>query len=155
MRFTVRSIALALGVCSVVALGSTAGAHPITVGEDQTENVVSFEYDSASGDITSEGNKRRPADEDVTFTVAIRETEDTGSGLMGRLRLRLNGDHRTVYNGWFTLKIKDAENNVAYKRSKPANVQLYPRPGMRRASVPFRFDLPTGSYEATGSFRSE
>jgi len=132
-----------------------ATAHPITVPEDRTENVTSFSYESATGNITSERTDRQNADQDVTFTVAVRETEDAGSGLLGRLRLRLNGDHRTIYNGWFTLKIRDAEGNVAFHKSKPANVQLYPKPGMRRASLVYRFDLPAGSYEAVGTFRSE
>jgi len=154
MQSTLRSAAFAVVLSSFVVLGSPmAKAHPITVPQDRTENVVSFSYESSTGEIASERSDSQPTDEDVTFRVVVRETEDAGSGLLGRLRLRLNGDHRTIYNGWFALKVKDAQGKVAFHRSKPANVQLSPKPGMRRASLVYRFDLPAGSYEAVGTFR--
>lgn len=155
MKRTITTIAVVLGMASSLFPLSSAAAHPVRVNEDRTDNVFSFSYDSSSGEMPSQSARtQRETEDNVTFTVWVREAEDSGSGLIGKLKLRLNGDHRTIYNGWFTLKIVDADGNVAFQRSRPANLQLYPRPGMRRATIPFRFDLPSGSYDATATFKS-
>ena len=83
----------------------------------------------------------------------VRETDDAGSGLQGRLRLRLNGDHATIYDGWFSFRVTTTEGRVAFQRLRPANIRLRPQPGQRRATLSFRFDLPSGSYNAAGYFR--
>lgn len=157
MKRTIATIVTALGIASSVLPMPQASAHTIRPQEDRTDNVFSFSYDSSDGHMPSERSRQtssQSVEDDVTFTVLVREAEDAGSGLIGKLKLRLNDDHRTVYNGWFTFKVVDSDGEVSFQRARPANLQLYPRPGMRRASITFRFDLPSGSYQATGSFES-
>ena len=156
MRKRARLIGIVVSLASVSLLQASASAHTIVVNEDRSENVVTFTYDSEDGSVPSETSRgRRRTDENVTFTVAIAESQDAGAGLIGRVKLQLNGDHRTTYSGWFTFKVVDDSGDVVFQKSRPANIRLHPRPGMRRASVPFRFDLPSGTYRATGSFASE
>ena len=132
---------------------SSAVASPTYVQEDRTENQLSFSYDSADGEIGSQGSKQRSKDDEpVRFTVALQEAEDTGSGLIGKLKLRLEGESRTVYDGWFTYVVTDADGSVAFQRSRQAHVVLTPRPGMKRAAVTYRFDLPSGAYSVKGNF---
>ena len=146
---------VALSTLLLSSVGPTAGAHPITVDRDRTDNDLSFAYEAESGDLTSMTSSRRTSrnGDDVEFEIMVRETDDAGSGLQGRLRLRLNGDHRTIYDGWFSFRVTTPEGKVAFQRLRPANLHLRPRPGQRRATLVFRFDLPSGDYEAAGYFR--
>jgi hypothetical protein len=84
--------------------------------------------------------------------VSVLETEDSGSGLLGKLTLRLDGDRHTVYDGWFDLHIETESGDPAFHRATPMSVHLRPQPGQRRASLRFRLDLPSGDYIAMGSF---
>jgi hypothetical protein len=149
---------VAVGTLSLLILQVLAGsamARTTTVDEDTTDNRFAFEYDAGSGEIGSETSSERPSQSDaVYFRVAVLETEDSGSGLLGRLTLRLDGDDHTVYDGWFDLQIESGSGDVAFYRTKPISVHLRPQPGQRRATLRFRFDLPTGEYTAAGSFEA-
>ena len=145
-------VATATALAAIMVHGSAVAA-PTYVQEDRTENRLSFSYDSSDGEIGSQGSKQRSEhDEPVRFTVALQEAEDTGTGLIGKLRLRLDGGSKTVYDGWFTFVVTDADGNISFQRSRPAHVVLTPRPGMKRAAVTYRFDLPSGTYSAEGTF---
>jgi len=154
MKFPLRAAAAVVAAISLLLPMSAAHAHAVRPIEDQSDNVFTFSYDSSSGQMPRQASSRRinGEDDDVTFTVSVRESEDLGSGLIGVLKLRLNDDHRTIYDGWFTFKVVDSHGNVAFHKARPANVRLYPQPGMRKASLRYRFDVPAGSYKATGSF---
>lgn len=145
------TVAASLLVVTVVP----AAASTTKVQRDATDNEVSFTYDSDSGEMPEETSRRSTRDDQVEFKIVIREGEDAGSGLVGKLKLRLDGDNRTVYDGWFTMSVRDENGDVAFERSRPANIRLQPRPGMRRAALTFRFDLPSGSYEAAGTFERD
>ena len=141
-------------VVAVALLPARAHAGPVTVEADRTDNAVTFVYDAGSGEIEKDTTERNEDGDGVSFQVAIRESDDAGSGLVGRLKLRLDGERHTVYEGWFSLEITDEDGEVAFKRLRPATIHLRPRPGQRRAALPFRFDVPSGTYEAEGSFES-
>ena len=147
-----RTVLIALIVIVPSVLPAPAQAGPARVSSDRTDNEVAFTYDAASGEITSHTTTTRGARDDVSFQVVVREADDAGSGLVGKLKLRLDGDRHTVYDGWFAFEITDPDGEVAFRRLRPATIHLRPRPGQRRAALPFRFDLPSGDYEARGSF---
>jgi hypothetical protein len=125
-----------------------------TVQKDRSDNKIGFTYGADTGTIGSETSTARADSDGVNFHVGIEETEDSGSGLLGKLTLRLDGDGSATYDGWFTLRVSDASGDVAFLRSRPATITLEPQPGRRRATLRFRFDLPTGNYTAIGKFRS-
>lgn len=159
MEYRRHRIALLAGSATLLLslLGPHATAHPTTVDTDRTDNSMSFTYDADSGEMTTATWSRRTTrgDDKVDFEVGIRESEDAGSGLIGKLTLRLDGDHRTVYDGWFSLKVTTSDGDVAFHRQRPATIRLEPQPGRRRATLTFRIDVPSGSYKAAGSFKSE
>ena len=143
-------------ILAFVVLATPGLAQSNNVEEDVTDNRFAFSYDSSSGQIGSETSAERTSEEDaVYFKVAIAEMEDTGSGLLGKLSLRLDGDERKVYDGWFTLHIETENGDPAFHRTRPATIHLRPQPGQRRAILRFRFDIPSGDYEAFGSFEDE
>lgn len=147
--------ALALSLAAITVMAAPGLAETTTVDQDRTDNSVSFEYDSSSGTIESATSSERASRNDIVyFKVSVLETEDSGSGLLGKLTLRLDGDRHTVYDGWFELDIATGSGDTAYHRSMPVSVHLRPQPGQRRATLRFRFDLPSGDYEAGGSFDS-
>jgi hypothetical protein len=153
MRYLKATSLLAAAIAMAIIGHSAALADPTHVETDRTENQLSFSYDSSEGEIGSQGSRSlSDRDEPVRFTVAVQEGEGSGAGLIGKLKLRLEGNSKTVYDGWFTLVVTDHEGDVAFQRSRPAHIVLTPRPGMRRAKVTYRFDLPSGSYSAEGSF---
>jgi hypothetical protein len=153
MRYLKATSLLAAGTALAIITQGSAVAGPTYVQSDRTENQLSFTYDSSEGEIGSQASKQRgDHDEPVRFTVAVYEAEDTGAGLIGKLRLRLEGDSKTVYDGWFTLVVTDDDGSMAFQRSRPAHIVLTPQPGMKRAAVTYRFDLPTGTYSAEANF---
>jgi len=149
---------VAVGALSLLILQVLAGsvmARTTTVEKDNTDNRFAFEYEAGSGEIESETSSERSSRNDsVYFRVAVRETEDSGSGLLGRLTLRLDGDDHTVYDGWFDLHVESETGDVAFHRTRPISVHLRPQPGQRRATLRFRLDLPSGEYTAAGSFEA-
>ena len=147
------ALVLTAGLAAAL-LPAPAHAGPVTVETDRTDNAVTITYDAGSGEIDRHTTERREDGDGVSFQVGIRESDDAGSGLVGRLKLRLDGDRHTVYEGWFSLEITDEDGEIVFRRLRPATIHLRPRPGQRRAALPFRFDVPSGTYEAEGSFES-
>lgn len=147
------SIAIGLALISAVIPASQAMASPTIAEHDRSDNLVKFTYDSQSGDKTWESTWTRDGgSENVMFRVAVVETEDSGSGLLGKLSVRLDGEEAVKYDGWFALRLVDDSGDVTFHRARPSEIVLRPRPGLRRAVVRFRFDVPSGTYTASGAF---
>lgn len=145
-------LAAATLVASVLPLSPSIAA-PTVIESDRSDNLVTFAYDSDTGEKTSDSTwTRKGGNDDVLFRVAIIETEDSGTGLLGKLALRLEGDQAVRYDGWFALRVVDDSGDVTFYRSRPSDITLRPRPGLRRAAVRFRFDVPSGTHTASGSF---
>ena len=139
----------------LLTMPAVVSAQPVEVTEERTDNDVSFTYDESSGEIGTQTSRREfSRDDQVSFEVAIVEADDAGPGLIGRLKLRLDGDQHTIYDGWFALKVS-SDGSVYYQRFRPAEIHLRPRPGQRTAAITFRFDLPSGDYRAIGTFDGE
>ena len=149
------TVAAVASVSVLALLPATGVAQPVQVAAERTDNEFSFTYDEANGEIgTATSSRETRAGDDVSFEVFIVEADGAGPGLLGKLKLRLDGDQHTVYDGWFSLKVGSG-GSVYYQRLRPAEIHLRPRPGQRTATITFRFDLPTGNYRATGTFESE
>ena len=149
-------IVAAVTSASLLALLPTTGiAQPVEVAAERTDNEFSFTYDEANGEIgTATSSRETGGGDDVSFEVLVVEADGAGPGLLGKLKLRLNGDQHTIYDGWFSLKVSSG-GSVYFQRLRPAEIHLRPRPGQRTAMITFRFDLPTGNYRAVGTFESE
>ena len=154
MRFRfARVVATLLMSGSLLAGPAPAQAKVVQDNARTSDNRIAFEYDEASGTITSHTSTRRPqTDPNVDFRVLVHETTDGGPGLLGKLKLRLNGDEHTVFDGWLCLAIEDGDGDPAFTEHRPVSIHLRPQPGMRRAVLRFRFDLPSGDYTAVGDF---
>lgn len=147
-----RTMALALAAL-VSALALPAGAQPLRMVADRSDNSVEFAYDADTGEIGSQtSSKRYDHGDDVAFHVSVLETDDGGPGLLGKVKLKLLSDRKTIYDGWFSLEIVGNDGEIAYYRERPMTIHLVPKPGRRTASVRFRFDVPTDAYEATAEF---
>lgn len=153
MRSLGRRIAMGVTISAlIVAAIPPAMAQPAE--EDRSDNRFVFTYEAESGEMPTQTSSRRTTRSGVVdFEVLLRETNDTGSGLVGSLQLKLRSDHRVVYDGWFTLQVTTDEDEVAYQRWRPETVVLRPNPGEREAKLNFRFDLPSGEYRAIGLFK--
>ena len=157
MKQPARGLTIAVLLTSLVSLQAAqpAAAAPISVKSDETDNRVAFTYDEDSGTLGDQSSFRRATERGVRFEVVITEADGYGTGLVGKLRLVLEDDRARIYDGWFELTVESRDSDdVVYIRTRPATVHLKPRPGQRKASLGFRFDLPSGSYEAWGSFES-
>ena len=150
MRF--RSMSLVL--CTLLAFSAIppAGAHGRAARDRASDNEVSFTYDEGSGAITRRSSEESGSRKAVAFLVGISEAEGTGSGLVGRIKLRLRGDDPVTFDGWFTLDVTTSEGSPAFNRQRPATIVLRPQPGQRRATLTFRFDVPSGTYDAAAAF---
>ena len=146
---------VSVSACLLLALPNHVLAQPVEVTTERTDNDVSFSYDETDGEISTQTSRRETTrDDQVSFEVSILEADDAGPGLVGKLKLRLDGDQHTIYDGWFALKVSD-DGTVYYQRFRPAEIHLRPRPGQRTAAITFRFDLPSGTYRAVGTFERE
>lgn len=149
-RFAVFVGASLLGAALPIA---SVQAAPIVVESDRSDTLMKFTYDSTSGEKASDSTWTRDGGNDeVLFRVSVLETEDSGSGLLGKLLLRLDGDKAERYDGWFALRLVDDSGDVTFHRARPSEITLRPQPGLRRAVVRFRFDVPSGTYTASGAF---
>lgn len=130
-------------------------AAPAVMERDRSDNLTSFDYDSETGEKASDSTWTRDGGSaDVLFRVTVIETEDSGSGLLGKLTMRLDGDKAVRYDGWLALRLVDESGEVTFHRAQPSEIILRPQPGLRRAIVRFRVDVPTGTYTASGSFEA-
>ena len=130
-------------------------AAPEQVTEDSTQNRFVFDYDASSGTVTGRSSYRRANRDAVRFEVGVVESDGCGVGLTGKLRLRLEGDEAVTYDGWFQITITDDSEDVIFRQSRPTTIQLQPKPGRRKGAITYKFDLPSGSYEASGTFEQE
>ena len=156
MKRTMRRVTATFLVTGILLLPSThAAAAPEHVTQDATQNRLAFDYDASSGTITSRSSFRRASRDEVRFEIGIVESDGYGAGLTGKLRLRLEGDAAVTYDGWFEITITDDSGDVVFRQSRPATIQLKPRPGCRKDALTYKVDLPSGSYEASGIFEQE
>lgn len=145
----IMSAALLSSVLSI----APALAAPTLVESDRSDTLMKLTYDASTGKKVSDSTwTRSGGNDDVLFRVVVVETEDSGTGLLGKLVLRLEGDKAHKYNGWFVLRLVDDSGNVAFHRALPSEIILRPKPGSRRSTIRFRFDVPSGSYTASGAF---
>ena len=150
MRFRGMSLIL----CTLLALSATlpAGAHGRTARDRRSDNEVRFRYDEESGAITRRASEESGPRKAVAFLVGISEAEGTGSGLIARIKLRLRGDDPVTFDGWFSIDVTSSNGEPGFSRHRPATIVLRPQPGQRRATLSFRFDVPSGTYDARAAF---
>ena len=148
-------IAVSLALLVVVAPG-IALAEPLDVERDRTDNGYSFTYDATKGEIVDAASSIRFDRRDpVSFVIYVREntkSEVVGERLRTRLSVALNKDRAVRYDGTFSFEITDSAGTMVHTDSRELNVVLRPKPGQRKESIAFVFDLPSGSYHATGFF---
>lgn len=154
-RLTV-SVALALLVAIVPTVVSAA---PLVVEQDRTDNGYSFTYDATEGKIGDAASSIRFDRRDpVSFIIYVREnktSEEVGTRLRTRLSIGLNKDRVVRYDGTFSFEISDSVGTVVYTDSRDLKIILRPKPGERKDALSFVFDLPSGSYNATGYFERD
>ena len=142
----------------VVFVPVHASAAPLTVERDRTDNGYSFSYDATNGEITQAASSIRFDRRDpVSFVIYVREntkSEVVGERLRARLSLGLNGDRAVRYRGTFWFEITDVAGAIVYSDEVTRKIVLRPQPGARKAAMAFVFDLPSGSYNASGYFEA-
>jgi hypothetical protein len=135
---------------------SSATAAPLEVERDRTDNGFSFSYDATEGEITTAASSIRFDRRDpVSFIIYVRENPNSdvvGERLRTRLSVGLSKDRAVRYRGTFWFEITDAAGTVVHRDEVARKIVLRPKPGARKASMGFVFDLPSGSYDATGYF---
>lgn len=141
----------------LVALVPTGvAAAPLDVERDRTDNGYSFTYDAAEGEIVDAASSIRFDRRDpVSFIIYVREnpkSEVVGERLRTRLSVGLNKDRVVRYDGTFSFEITDSAGTVVHTDSRDMKIVLRPKAGERKGSLSFVFDLPSGSYSASGSF---
>lgn len=142
----------------VVFLCASAGAAPLNVRSDRSDNTFYFSYDATSGEITESSSGARFVRSDpVTFILYVREAPDgaeEGDRLRARFALELNKQRVVRYRGVFTLEARNSLGEVVYTESVKRKVVLRPTTGERKKSFSIGFDLPSGSYESRALFKS-
>ena len=155
MRCAIRRATIGALAVTALAFPATAIGAPREVGVDRSDNRIEFSYDGGSGSIDSQSTSTQSGiNPDVSFQVSVIEAEGTGPGLLAKITLRLDTDRAQTYDGWFALHIDSEDGQTAFHRSRPRYVRLRPRPGCRRATIRYTFDLPSGDYKAVGTFQS-
>lgn len=148
----------AILACVFVLLSSSAGAEPLDVRSDRSDNTFYFTYEGASGEITESSSSARFVRNDpVTFLLYVSEAPegaDDGERLRARFAFELNKRRVVRYRGSFTLEVRNSLGAVAYTDSVERRIVLRPRPGERKKAFKIFFDVPTGSYEAKALFKS-
>jgi hypothetical protein len=144
----------------LVALGPTVVfAEPLEMERDRTDNVYSFSYDATEGEIgIATSGIRFDRRDPVSFIIYVRDNEksdEVGERLRTRLSVGLSKDRTVRYNGTFSFEITDRAGTVVYKDCRELKIVLRPRPGQRNEGFSFVFDLPSGSYDATGYFKRD
>ncbi|MGH2819049.1 MAG: hypothetical protein ACRDJ5_00195 [Actinomycetota bacterium] len=154
------------GIAAVLAAALLLGAAPARaasprVARDRTDNHFSFTYRARGGRVAtavSGTTASRGRVADFFVYVSERAPERVGDGrgsLRALLALRMTPHAPRVlrYRGEFTLTIVDSDGAVVYRASKKRRVVLRDRSGERVRRLFFPFDLPSGDYDAHGSFR--
>lgn len=142
----------------VTVIPAAVVAAPMKVESDRTDNDYSFTYDAAGGEITlAQSSVRFNRRDPVSFTIYVQEnskSDEVGQRLRARLSVALNPNKDGVvrYEGTFSFEITDSEGTVEHGDSRDLKVVLRPKPGERKASLSFVFDLPSGDHNAKGFF---
>jgi hypothetical protein len=125
---------------------------------DSSDNTFYFTYDAEAGVITkATSSALLTKDDKVTFYAYVRDRAGApvGERLRGLLTLQLLGRKPIRYSGAFTLDVRGPAGVPAYEDDVTRSFTLRPKPGKRKTKVtlPF-FDLPSGDYSATASFKA-
>ena len=148
----------ALLAALIVAMAVTpALAAPVPIESDNSDNLFSFTYNGASGDIERASSSRilRRRDK-VAFLLYIRERADApvGERLVARIELDLLAEKALRYRGSFSFEVSDALGKVVYTGTRDANFVLRPRAKQRTEVLRIPFDLASGEFTAVASFDS-
>jgi hypothetical protein len=159
MRFLPRVTAIGV-LALLVAFGPTVVfAAPWVVEQDRTDNGYSFTYDATEGKIGDAASSIRIDRRDpVSFVIYVREnkhSDEVGERLRTRLSVGLSRDRTVRYDGTFSFEITDRAGSVVYTDSRELKIVLRPKPGERKEALSFVFDLPSGTYDATGYFETD
>ena len=153
LQRAVTAVSLALLVALAPGL---VFAEPLEMERDRTDNGYSFTYDASKGEIVDAASSIRFDRRDpVSFVIYVREntkSDVVGERLRTRLSVALNKDRAVRYDGTFSFEITDSAGTVVYSDSRELKVVLRPKPGQRKESMSFVFDLPSGSYNSSGLF---
>lgn len=155
MKFQRAAVAASLALLVALAPGLALAA-PLEMERDRTDNGYSFTYDATEGEIVDAASSIRFDRRDpVSFVIYVRDntkSDVVGERLRTRLSVGLSKDRVVRYDGTFWFEITDSAGTVIHTDSRDMKVVLRPKPGQRKASMSFVFDLPSGSYHATGFF---
>lgn len=155
MKFQRIAVSASLALLVALAPGLVL-AGPLDVDRDRTDNGYSFTYDAIEGEIGEAASSIRFDRRDpVSFIIYVREnqrSDEVGKRLRTGLSVALSKDRAVRYDGTFWFEITDPAGTVIHSDSREMRVVLRPKPGKRKESMSFVFDLPSGSYHATGFF---
>jgi hypothetical protein len=151
------SLAL-MGAVMGALVSAPVGATATKVRKDVSDNTFYFTYDAQDGVITkATSSALLTKDDKVTFYAYVRDRAGApvGERLRGLLTLQLLGRKPIRYSGAFTLDVRGSVGVPAYEDDVTRSFTLRPKPGKRKTKVtlPF-FDLPSGDYSATASFKA-
>ena len=154
MRFV--AVASAAALIFVASPASAEGG--TTMRRDHNDNRYTFTYDSAESKITWE-DSYHPIDandpDKVDYFVYVRRApQSSRKPLFGEVDLKLitaNTKKPVTYRGAFTFKVRDLDNGLVVDQSKTRRFTL--TKDHRNRTLRFYFDLPSGDYSVTSSFR--
>lgn len=155
MRWAGAAILLVMLVTSFG--GSPAVATAREVKADRADNTYYFSYDAAAGTIGSAGSSLQERRGDpVSHRIYVDTVPEAAAGerLRATINFRLNAKEKRRFSGGVTLEIRDAAAQVVYEATKEVDFMLRPRSGFRSQRVTFRFDLPSGDYAASSTFKA-
>jgi hypothetical protein len=144
---------LGTAVLIIVLAASPALAGPVVEAFDRTDNDFFFTYpgDGSIPEAASSTIFRRS--DKVSFFAYVREGPSgapEGSRLDGVLELRLTGPRAVRYEGRFAFLVRNRNGSRALRLTTTRSFTL--RPGDRRETITFNFDLDRGRYSAFARF---
>lgn len=141
----------------VLALASsTAAARPLSIEGEKSDNTMTFVYDAVTGRITDAASSRTLSRQDpLQFFTYVKDHPDAevGKRLEAVVKLRLLKERAVELKGTLAVEIQSDAGATVETLEKEIDVVLRDRKGRRAKQFAWRFDLPTGSYTALGSFK--
>lgn len=137
--------------------GSHAVATAREVKADRADNTFYFSYDATAGTIDAASSSLQERRRDpVSHRIYVDSVPGAviGERLRATVNFRLNAREKRRFSGAVLLEIRDAAGQVVYKATKSVDFTLRPRSGSRGHRVTFRFDLQSGDYSATSTFKA-
>ena len=126
-----------------------------TKNRDRTDNSFSFTYDAEQRRmLRAESSIRYDFDDDVEFTVTVKELEGQEPPLLGRIWFRLLVKKPVAYQGQVRFRVIDAPGDVTFEATREVSFVLKPEEGQRTHRMRFPFEVPTGDYTVTVKFTS-